>query len=333
MTQPQSITQTPTNSAEQNPWYILGAGAVGGLWASQLTRWQCRPTLLAKDEPHQQQLLKGLHIESGNQSVHYQWPALAPPSLTQSTASALSPKLHIKHLLICTKSYQTIDALNTWLPYVHPHATIILVQNGMGNSQLIQSLLPESHIIGGVTTDGIWRKSTNQLVLAGQGSTQLGTLSNHVGTTKPPLHIQHWLQQSQVHPEHLQLEWQANIITSIWHKLAVNSAINGLTALYGIKNGVLATHPIGKARMAQLCLETEDVMSRCHIPPIPHGLMALCLRVLAQTAENKSSMLQDIEAKRTTEIDAINGYIVRQGTHLNLTCSVHRQLIDEVMAL
>ena len=132
------------------------------------------------------------------------------------------------------------------------------------------------------------------------------------------------------HPPSLKLAWHTDIRVPLWHKLAINSVINALTAIYQCSNGALIDHPLAWPRLQQLCAETQDVMAREGVMPMGQGLLKSSRRVLQQTANNKSSMLQDYQAGRTTEIDAINGYIIQQGALYRLPCAGHKQVCEDL---
>ncbi|MDP6968882.1 MAG: 2-dehydropantoate 2-reductase [Gammaproteobacteria bacterium] len=309
------------NKNQQQPWHILGAGAIGCLWAHAMQQWQLDVTILTRNkQQHQQLQTQGIQLTDGK--VTY---TSRPASLYPGLGGA-----KISNLLVCTKAYATLSAVESWRKLLHPQANILLLQNGMGTAQALQTRLPKANIYCATTTDGAWRQGPWRVVRAGMGDTQIGTFSAHLSSHTAPAQIAHLLTLSAAHTNLLRLHWHADILTPIWHKLAINSVINALTAVYQINNGELIKHSQARPRLEQLCKETEDVMSRCHITPIPHGLLQQALRVLNQTADNQSSMLQDCLADRPTEIDAINGFIIQQGSLLHLPCAAHKQICDDL---
>jgi len=95
-----------------------------------------------------------------------------------------------------------------------------------------------------------------------------------------------------------------------WLKLAVNAAINPITAILGVENGVVANPEL--STIAELVIdEVSLVASRCLGVELPEDPWQLFSRVLRETARNRSSMLQDIELGRRTEIEFINGAVCR----------------------
>ena len=242
----------------------------------------------------------------------------------------------IKHLLVCCKSYATIEAILPWRQHLADDAQIVLLQNGMGSAQALQRALPKANIYCATSTDGAWRKGPFDVVRAGKGETLIGSFSDHLHEAEIPNAMQTLLQMSHVSADGkdqlptLNIAWHTDIRTPMWHKLAINSVINALTAIYQCANGELINHPQGRPRLQQLCIETQDVMARLGIAPMGQGLLKTALRILQQTALNKSSMLQDCQAGRPTEVEAINGYIIQQGALYHLPCAGHKQVCEDL---
>ena len=311
------------------PWHICGVGAIGSLWASALTHQGFHVTLLLKDAAQlaQYQKLGGVRVTEGEYLSFVKAEALVP-------SNRLDTK--IKHLLVCCKSYATIEAILPWRQHLADDAQIVLLQNGMGSAQALQRALPKANIYCATSTDGAWRKGPVDVVRAGKGETLIGSFSDHLHEAEIPDAMQTLLQMSHVSADGkdqlptLNIAWHTDIRTPMWHKLAINSVINALTAVYQCANGELINHPQGRPRLQQLCIETQDVMSRLGIAPMGQGLLNSALRILQQTALNKSSMLQDCQAGRPTEVEAINGYIIQQGGLYHLPCAGHKQVCEDL---
>jgi 2-dehydropantoate 2-reductase len=241
-------------------------------------------------------------------------------------------------MLVCCKSYATLGAVLPWRKHLADDAQIVLLQNGMGSAQALQRAMPNANIYCATSTDGAWRKGPFDVVRAGIGETFIGCFSDHLLEAEIPSSIQSLLDTS--HGSHeiknnpftpiLNISWHTDIRTPMWHKLAINSVVNALTAIYQCSNGELINHPKGRLRLEQLCIETQDVMARVGIAPLGQGLLQTVVRILQQTALNKSSMLQDCEAGRPTEVAAINGYIIEQGALYHLPCAGHKQVCENL---
>ena len=117
-------------------WHILGAGAIGSLWAIYGHRAgaDVRPILRDQQTLDAYQQCAGISLHSGEQTLHYQLPASCPTSLS-------SP---IQHLLITTKAQQTLPALKTLNTHITDDAVLLLLQNGLGIAEQIQREFPKA---------------------------------------------------------------------------------------------------------------------------------------------------------------------------------------------
>ena len=314
------------------PWHICGVGAIGSLWASALMTHGLPVTLLLKDEHQLEQYVAagGINVWDQACNTHVQPIAYIPSDLTPNNPTPEK----IKHLLVCCKAQDTLAAILPWRKSLADDAIIVLLQNGMGSAQTLQRRLQKANIFCAISTDGAWRKGPFDIVRAGSGETLIGCFSEHLLSLDIPASIQDLLScqnnQTATKIPSVDLVWHTDIRTPMWHKLAVNSVINALTAIYQCTNGELIDHPQGRPRLQQLCVETQDVMSKIGIEPMGQGLLNTAVRILQQTALNKSSMLQDVQAGRTTEIASINGYIIAQGALYHLPCAGHKQVCEDL---
>lgn len=110
---------------------------------------------------------------------------------------------------------------------------------------------------------------------------------------------------------------EAQIEQVLWEKLVVNACINAVTALLNCKNGAPARDPHGQHLFRTVCKEIEDLMEATGLD-VPAELLTRVFLVSSQTADNFSSMQQDMIACRSTEIDYINGFVVKQGARIQI---------------
>jgi 2-dehydropantoate 2-reductase len=120
-----------------------------------------------------------------------------------------------------------------------------------------------------------------------------------------------------------------NIMDYIWSKLLVNAGINALTAIHRCPNGKLLESAATKDMLTAAVREGETIAKRLNVELIDDPL-AMTLDVCRKTAQNISSMLQDVNNKRFTEIDSINGAIVTAGKKLGLPTPVNAELVEKV---
>ena len=121
--------------------------------------------------------------------------------------------------------------------------------------------------------------------------------------------------------------WHNNIRAELWRKLAVNCVINPLTAIWNCPNGELRHHP---QEIMQICEEVAAVIEREGHHTSAEDLRDYVMQVIDATAENISSMLQDIRALRHTEIDYINGFLLRRARAHGIAVPENTRLFEMV---
>lgn len=296
------------------PWFILGAGAIGGLFAAALHRAGRDVTLLLRDAETLAQWRRGggLALERDGAVEHIALPALTPDQ-------AAGP---VARVLVCTKAHHTAAALAAIGHALAPDAVLVLLQNGMGVREQLQPQWPQAAILHALTTEGAYRRGRFDIVHAGRGSTVIGAVEPE--RTALAARIAEEL-ECELAPAPV-----ADIGARLWQKLAVNSVINPLTALQRCRNGELLELPGIEGEVAVLCAELATVAAAAGETLQPDALAATVFAVMRATAANRSSMLQDLDHRRRTEIDFINGYVVREAQRLRLPCPAHAALLAAV---
>ena len=302
-----------TLPATPSHWHILGAGAIGGLWAVRLLSCGYPVHLierLSSSTTHRSLCL----IDDGHEA------RCDVPVRASNSHSTLSP------LLITTKAGDTATALTPLLDDLQPGDIVLLLQNGMGVDEWLRQRRPDLHILTGITTDGVYRRGRNTLVLAGRGKTLIG------GETP----------DEQLAAIEIAQQWNkcganVEVVTDIrsqrWQKLAINCAINPLTALYRCKNGELEQHAEALVTMRDICTEVAIIMQAEGLSADGETLFKVACQVARQTSANTSSMLADVIAERPTEIDFMNGYVVNMALRHSIATPINTAITHAVRAL
>ena len=296
--------------------YVLGAGALGLLFANRLARTGQSVGLLVRPE-RAAQLSLGSQLREGPEgSVKRQFMTLL---------SQADPVLKIKRLILATKAGQAAQALAAWQPALAPDAQVLMLQNGLGSQAEVAALLqPGQTLLAASVTEGAYLEQPATVVHAAKGKTQLGRWSG------PDLNAAAtWVNRLTV--AGLEAEALEPIRPALWHKLAINAVINPLTALYQVENGALAGREF-RPQVNQLVEEVLAVFQRLGIPEPEGGLAYRVEQVILATANNRSSMLQDVLAGRPTEIDYITGALLKAARALKLELPVSQQLYWQLKA-
>lgn len=312
-------------------WHILGAGAIGSLWACYAYRAGRPATLIYKDRSTLAAYQRGSGITARLQTGTDVLPVLAtsPELLT-----APDTQSQISALLITTKAQHTLDALAAIAPALTPSPLVVLLQNGMGITEPLQQRYPQATLLNASTTEGAYRDGPFSLVHAGCGHTVLGQSQASVqaqeGKSLDETELAIWADSLSVAP--LKVSVSDNIDKVLWRKLAINCAINPLTVKYRCRNGELLDNPLAAQDMLHIVEEIVQLSDALGIGDWVTDLLAQVRQVAADTALNRSSMLQDTLAGRETELDCITGELLRRARAANLTLAANQQLYDQLIA-
>ena len=308
-------------STHNPPWYILGAGAMGSLWGAKLALAGEQVILLLRSQARLDEFRAGDGL-----LLEQQGKTLAVP-VDAAIASRQAQK--IKRLMVCTKTFDTLDALEQFRNHLDENALIILMQNGLGVQQQAQLRFKHLPLICGITTEGAYRKNRFHIVYAGAGYTRLGSLNSDPAKVQAKLSK---LLAPLTNNRALNISWGDDMLQSLWLKLAVNCAINPVTALMGCKTGALLDKPEKMSAIKAVCAEIEPLLTALDIN-MQQELYKQVLQIMQATAANYSSMCQDIRNGRRTEIEAITGYLCEQAKKLQLETPLNSSFYKRIKAM
>lgn len=277
-------------------WHVLGAGSLGSLWATRLARAGLPVQLILRDATRlaAYQRCGGLTLEQKGHSQRF--------PIAAETAAAEAP---IQRLLVACKAYDAEAAVAQLAPRLAANAELILLQNGLGSQQAVAQRWPAARCILASSTEGAYRADDFHVVFAGQGFTWLGDLQEAGAPA--------WL--TELDAAGIAHAWTPEILSRLWRKLALNCAINPLTVLYDCRNGQLLQHP---AELDALCAELNQLLHACGQAAAAVELAEDVRRVLHATAQNYSSMHQDVANGRRSEIAYLLGYACNSAAQLQL---------------
>ncbi|WP_339721449.1 2-dehydropantoate 2-reductase [uncultured Paraglaciecola sp.] len=285
---------------------IVGQGAIGGLLGFKCQQLGYEYQHLVKTP---QQSLQVTDISGRAYCL--------PPSL-----ALISKPAPFDLLILPVKAYQVLPVLVQLQPYIQPKNIIVLLHNGMGTIDQVRRLLPNNPLIAATTSYGAFKPDANTLIETGLGQTHLGWIDKVDATLKQTIEpiLSALLPPSQ---------WHQDISLALWKKLAVNAVINPLTAIHNVKNGGLAQRSF-KTKIVNICDEISKVMNALGYAIETTELIENVQQVITATANNYSSMHQDIKFKRQTEIAFINGYITSQAAELKIKVPYNQELFAQI---
>ncbi len=224
-----------------------------------------------------------------------------PDAVTELDADVTAADLAV----VTVKAYDT-EAAAEALAGCDLGATLSL-QNGMGNEETLAGRL-DCPVLAGTTDYGARYREPGVVECTGVGTVTLGPPPGDDGRSGGDL-------ASRIGDAFgaagIETRVESDMRPHLWEKLAVNAGINPVTALARVENGALLDGPAGE--VAEAAAEEVAAVARTAGVDLPDEASREAVRrVASATATNRSSMLQDVDAGRRTEVDAIAGYVVER---------------------
>jgi 2-dehydropantoate 2-reductase len=289
-------------------WHVLGAGAQGLLFYAYACKAEQSWTLVARQCPANQPLIYQL-----DQQLEFL--PLRCTTLNECHA--------ITQIIVCVKTTQIESTLAELASHLPPNATVVLALNGVSWLNLLDRLLPTQHILLLSSTHGSFRPQPFHVVDSGRA----GKLMLGPGPRAPlegPALAKHWDRFG------LNCRWHDDILARMWHKAAINSCINPLTALLNCRNGELLVIPRAQTYMPRIIDELTAILACSAWPLAAESLHDLVEATCRITACNYSSMQQDFRHHRETEIDTIVGAFIEQAQRVGLSCPTLHLVRDAI---
>lgn len=288
---------------------ILGPGAVGSLWACYLQKAGHNVSLWTRKSTPSE---LSLSLNSQENSSH---------TFSCNDKESL---IHCDLLFITVKAWQVESALLPLLPLLSQETILLFMHNGMGAIDNIKEKINHHPILQATTTHGALKENNHTVKHTGLGHTVIGPF-NLLGNQCQ--FIQDVLTHSLP-----SIEWNSGIEIALWKKLAINCAINPLTAIHQCKNGQLSQPDIHQD-VIRICSEVQQVLQQENVEWTETELVSMVNQVISATSENYSSMNRDCFYQRKTEIDNITGYLLQKAEQHGISAPTNQTLYNQIKQL
>lgn len=292
---------------------VVGAGALGGLVGAQLTAAGHDVTFVEINEARSRLLNEqGLFLSEGTKGE----------VCIRVRVTADVTGLPVADLVfVSVKSYQTTEAMQAVRPVIGPETFVLSMQNGIGNTEAMATVVQPRQILSGITYHSIQHTGPNRLrYRPGIKPIQIAPFEGKV----TPAH-------EEVGEIFRAAGLDTNVVDQIddviWQKLLHNAVVNPVSALTGLTCREMLDDPDLQSFMRDLCLEIIAVMRARGVPIVneedPYAPVVNSQKALGK---NRPSMWQDLARACRTEVDAINGAVVREAARLGLDAPHNRGL-------
>lgn len=296
---------------------MVGPGAIGCLFAAYLAKSKEEIWLLGKNKEQTAKINEcGIWLEGEDNPWQIKVKATFNP---EDIGKA-------DLILICVKSFHTKLTIEQIKPLLDQDTKILTLQNGIGNIEIISELAGQERVIAGVTNEGATLMDIGKIRHAGRGETIIGAIDG-----KTPVQMR--AIREIFNKAGFECKMSRDIKSLLWSKLIINVGINALSAITRLPNGKLIEYEGTRRILRDAVTEATRIAKRKRIKLIFDDPLAKVEAVCEGTAGNLSSMLQDVLRKKRTEVDFINGVIVRLGQELGIDVPTNKFLLDLVKTI
>jgi len=297
---------------------IVGSGAMGSLYAALLARSGQQVWLLEKDRERVAAIARhGLSIKEADGDWHIPFDRITCEAEDLGLTDLV---------LLFVKAYDTSEAMHGIAPAVRTNTTVLTLQNGLGNIEQIRQHVTGSQILAGTTAQGATLVAHGHIHHAGAGETIIGAPERLAFLRAEPV-------RALLSAAGITTTIAEDIQAVLWRKLLVNMCINPLTAILRIRNGEIVEHQPLRQLVEEIVAEGVAVAEKLEIRIQPGEIVSKVLDVCRVTADNLSSMHQDIRWHRKTEIAQINGAVAEHARRLGVDAPINAMLSDLVLSI
>lgn len=299
---------------------IMGAGAIGSVIGGMLARQGYRVTLVGRKSHMDAISQSGLHI-SGIWGEH---------TVLNLDAVTSPPYKYMDIVFLTVKSFDTATSARDALSMVGPDTMVVSMQNGLGNVETLAGIAGRDRTIGAMAIFGA--------IIPEPGTVEVTAIASEtlVGEMDGPPTPRVEAIARMLDDAGIPTKTSANTMQDIWHKALYSIALNPLSALLEVPYGDIADNPNTRWLIEKMISEAFQVAGACGVDlgleSPEEYLKILWDQKLPPTRKHRSSMLQDILRGKRTEIDFINGAVVRLGEEYGIGTPNNTTLVRIVKA-
>jgi 2-dehydropantoate 2-reductase len=295
---------------------IIGAGAMGSLFASHLADGGADVWVFDQWSEHIDAIREhGLivRLDGTDRKVRMN-------ATTDAQAAGVC-----EAVLVMVKYHQTKAAIRDAAPMIGPETTVVTLQNGLGNVEIIAAAHPNNRIVFGLTTltSEMLGPGRIEASFSSRGETYLWPADR-----RPDGAVDRFC--ALLVAGGINATPAPDIELRIWKKLIVNCCLNTMCAITGLSVGKLTEQAISWSLLDAIADEISDVAATKNIPLDRQSARAFLRHVADEARAHYPSMLIDVRNKRRTEIDCLNGAVLREAASLGILTPYNQTLYTEI---
>lgn len=289
---------------------ILGAGAMGSWFGGRLAQAGADVQLLTPNDAYREAVnSQGLALQSDTDTSTVTLPAYKPADI----------QAPVDLIILMTKSFQSRDAMASISHVLTENTFVLSLQNGLGTADMLSEFLPVARIMVGVTMMPVDKIAPGVVRKTGDGPTWFYSVQD------VDLEIHHQILEA-FSKTNLHIELDKNIHKRIWEKVAFNAGMNALCALAHGTPGNIGASTEAMELVKAVAREVSVVGESNGVNISLESVFATIEFACSQHKDHKPSMLQDLLSGHRTEVEALNGAVVKYAHKTNTDAPLNKTL-------
>jgi 2-dehydropantoate 2-reductase len=293
---------------------ILGAGAMGGAYAAMFDTAEAFDTLFVARGPRAKRLAQAGLIVNGR-ALHL---PVVQPDHTAAPADLI---------IVALKDHHLKGALDDLKPLVGEQTTIISIMNGLESEAVIGEVYGAEKLLLSIAVGIDALRDGNRITYSNPGKILFGETRNREISPRVRQLQEAFTRAGLPH------ETPEDMRRTLWWKFMINVGMNQASALMRAPYGVFQTSEDARALMRALMQEVITLARASDVNLAETDIEDWCAILQTLSSDGKTSMLQDIEAGRQTEVDVFGGKVVALGKALGITTPVNAALRHAIRVL
>jgi 2-dehydropantoate 2-reductase len=296
---------------------VVGAGAMGALFGARFAAAGADVVLLDRDAAHIAAIAAdglALTAPDGTEQRH---------RLAATTDPAAVADADLALVMVDGNATPAVAAMLAG--HLPRDAYALTLQNGIGNVEALVAALGPGRVMAGSTYNSAARPAPGRVAHTNLGETTIGEIDGRASERLAAIAALFEAAGLPVTPSD-------NVMGHVWMKFVLNVALNPVAAITGLRPGEIARTPPALAMVHRILDEALAVVAAEGLT-LPEADPRGHVVDHAFTRYNRPSMLQHVEAGRRTEIDSLNGALVRAGGNLGVPCPFNEAIVLAVKAI
>ncbi|WP_134089732.1 ketopantoate reductase family protein [Olivibacter sp. XZL3] len=293
--------------------YLLGLGALGTMYAAKLQRFKKSLVKVIVDEERKDRYEQEQIFVNGNLS---QFEFITPRSDAEPADL----------IIVALKQHHLPEALPLMAPFVGKNTAILSLLNGISSEEIIARHFGEEHLLYGFGVQMDVLRRGRDVTFANMGYLVFGEKNNHSSERVEAV-------KDLLHQAEIPFQVPPDILKAMWFKFMLNVAVNQVSALMKMPFGQFGEHEEARNMLLLAAREVRLIAQRKSIAISDDDMQEMMDIILALNPAGKTSMLQDVEAHRKTEVEIFAGEVVRQGGALGIETPINRFLLNAIVLI